>query len=189
MFNLRRLLGLVILISVIVLTGVIFRHLQQQRPEEILNLLPTDVDLALEELHYTQNEDGQQSWTLDATKAEYQRESSLASLEDVQLLLYQAKDFGSIHLQADRGQLLQSTQQVDLWGDVRLKTDRGDQLFTERLHYDDQASQLSSEEPFRFLSPEMELTGVGFQIEVEQGRMLVKKDVRVLLYPEGVEKK
>ena len=188
MFNLRRLLALLILICVVVLTTVIYRHLQQRSPEEILSMLPEDIDLALEDLHYTQNEDGQRSWTLDADKAEYQRDSSLAKLEVVKLLFYDAGQFGDLSLHANQGQLAQETSQVDVWGNVILTTGRGDQLFTERLHYDDQVRQLSTEDPIRFLSPQLELTGTGLQIDIDQGRMLVKKDVLMLLYPAKIEK-
>jgi len=188
MFNLRRLLALLILISVIALTTVIYRHLQQRSPEEILSMLPENIDLALEDLHYTQNEDGQRSWTLDADKAEYQGDSSLAKLEVVKLLFYDTGQFGDLMLQADQGQLVQETSQVDVRGNVILTTGRGDQLFTERLHYDDQVRQLSTEDPIRFLSSQLELTGTGLQIDIDQGRMLVKDNVWMLLYPAGVEK-
>ncbi|MDX2481421.1 MAG: LPS export ABC transporter periplasmic protein LptC [Desulfuromusa sp.] len=189
MFNFRRLLALLILISIVALATVIYRHLQQQSPEEILRMLPENIDLALENLHYTQNEDGQRRWTLDAATAEYQRDSSLAKLEEIKLLFYRAGQFGDINLQADHGQLAQDTRQVDVWGHVILKTERGEQLFTERLHYDDQLRQLSTEDPIRFLSSELELTGIGLQMDIDQGRMLVKDKVWMVLYPSKMEKK
>ncbi len=189
MLNLRRLLALLLLISVVALTTVIYRHLQQQNPEEILNMLPENVDLALENLHYTQNEEGQRRWTLDADKAEYQRDSSVAELEVVKLLFYAAGQFGDLTLQADQGQLTQETRRVDVWGNVVLTTGRGEQLFTERLHYDDKTRQLSTEEPIRFLSSQAELTGTGLQIDIDQGRMLVKKNVWMLLSPANSGKK
>ena len=183
MFNLRRLLAVLILVSVVTLTTVIYRHLQQQSPEEILSMLPEDIDLALEDLHYTQSEDGQRRWTLDADKAEYQGDSSLATLDVVKLLFYDTGQFGDLTLQANRGQLAQETSQVDVWGNVRVTTERGDQLFTERLHYDDKVRQLSTADPFRLLSSQLELTGIGLQLDIDQGRMLVKENVWMLLYP------
>ena len=189
MFNFRRLLAALILISSVILTTVIYRHLQHQSPKEILSMLPENIDLALADLHYTQNEDGQRRWTLDADTAEYERASSLAKLTVVKLLFYGAGEFGDINLQADRGQLAQETRQVDVWGNVIIATDRGEKLFTERLHYDDQIRQLSTEDPIRFLSPNLELTGTGLQIDIDQGRMLVKDKVRMLWYPAAEEKK
>ncbi len=188
MFNFRRLLAVLILLSSVVLTTVIYRHLQQKSPEEILSMLPENIDLAVSDLHYTQNEEGQRSWTLDADTAEYERDSGLAKLTVVKLLFYNAGEFGELTLQSDYGQLEQETRQVDVWGDVRIETEGGEQLFTERLHYDDQLRQLSTDEPIRLLSSDVDLTGVGLWVDIDQGRMIVKEKVRVILYPSGREK-
>lgn len=189
MFNFRRLLAFLILLSTIILTTVIYRHLQQQSPKEILSMLPENIDLAVSDLHYTQNEEGQRRWTLDADTAEYERDSGVAKLTTVKLLFYGAGNFGDINLTSDYGQLAQETRQVDVWGDVRLETEEGEKLFTERLHYDDQLRQLSTDESIRILSSAVELTGVGLWIDIDQGRMIVKDKVRVILYPSAREKK
>ena len=152
-------------------------------------MLPKDVDLALADLHYTQNEEGQRRWTLDADKAEYQRGSSLAKLDAVRLLFYSTKEYGNINLQSDKGQLIQETRQVDVWGNVILKTEQGEQLYTERLHYDDSNRRLSTDDPIRFLSSQLELTGTGLQIDIDLGRMLVKDKVWMKLYPKDSEKR
>ncbi|MBN1957501.1 MAG: LPS export ABC transporter periplasmic protein LptC [Desulfuromonadales bacterium] len=183
MLSLKRLLGVVIVLSVLVLGAVIWNHLNQQGPEEILNLLPNDVDLALEDLHYTQNEDGQRRWTLDADRAEYLRDSSRAKLDAVSLTYYQAGAFGDVTLRAAHGEFDQTTRQLDVWGDVVVVTERKDRLLTERLHYDDIQRQLSNSVPFRFISPRLELTGTGLQLDIDQGRLLVKTDVNALLVP------
>jgi len=189
MLNLRRILALLILVSIIALTVVIYRYVQQQDPKEILNVLPEDIDLALNDLHYTQNEEGQRRWTLDADKAEYQRGSSLAKLDAVKLLFYSTEEYGNINLRANQGELMQETRQVDVWGNVILKTERGEQLLTERLHYDDLNHQLTTDDPIKFLSSQLELTGTGLQIDIDLGRMRVKKNVWMKLYPTDSEKR
>ncbi len=188
MLNFRRLLAVLILLSSVVLTTVIYRHLQQQSPKEIFSMLPENIDLAVSGLHYTQNEEGQRRWTLDADTAEYERDSSLAKLTAVKLLFYGAGNFGDINLTSDYGQLAQETRQVDVWGNVRVETEEGEKLFTERLHYDDQLRQLSTEDPIRVLSADIELTGIGLWVDIDQGRMIVKDDVKMVLYPSGWEK-
>lgn len=188
MFNLKRLLLFAILVSVIVLSSVIWRHLDQQSPEEIIELLPDNIDLALENLHYTQNEEGRRRWTLDAERAEYLRDSNQAKLESVSLLYYQAGSFGDVTLKAHHGQFDQESRQLDVWGSVLVATEREEKLYTERLHYDDQQRRLSNKEPFRWVSPQLELTGTGLQIDIDQGRLLVKRDVWALLTPDQGKK-
>ena len=184
MFNLRRVLACLILAAVLILGIVIWRHLQQQSPLEVLEALPEQVDLSLQQLHYTQNEDGQRSWTLDAEKAEYQRDSGQASLNKVHLVLYQAGRFGEVTLTADHGALLQELQQVEVWGQVVVTTAEGQRLETERLRYDGNKKQLLNDEPVRAITARMELTGTGLKVDLESGRLLLKRDVRMLLLPE-----
>ena len=183
MFKFRHVLAVLILLSVIALGLVIWRHVQQQAPKELLSGLPEDIDLALADLHYTQNENGRRSWSLNAAKAEYQRDSSQVKLAVVDLVFYQAGQFGETELRANEGQLEQNSRQIDVWGDVELTTERGDQLFTDRLHYDDQLRRLSTDSPIRYLSSQLELTGIGLQLDIDRGRLLVKDRVRVELNP------
>ncbi len=183
MLSLRRWLALLIFISVIALAVVVRQAFQQQRPEEILAALPKQIDLSLEQLHYTQNENGQRSWTLDADKAEYQRDENQALLDKVRLQFYQTGEAGNIQLEAEHGTLHQETRQIEVWGRVVVKTARGEQLFTERLQYDDQRRQLTTDEPVRILAPQLELTGTGLQVDLDSGHLEVKDDVWMLLLP------
>lgn len=184
MFKLRRLLAALILIAVLVVGLVIWRHLQQQTPLQVLEALPKQVDLALDQLHYTQNEDGRRSWTLDAEKAEYQRDSGQAVLDVVRLTLYDAGKAGEVELTADHGLLEQENRQVEVWGKVVVTTANNERLYTERLHYDAQQRQLKTAERVKLVSPQMELTGTGMQIDVDRGYLLLEKDVWMLLLPE-----
>lgn len=188
MFNLRRLLAILILVAVLALGIVIWRHLQQQNPLEILKALPDQIDLSLKQLHYTQNEEGKRSWTLDADNAEYRRDDGLALLDAVRLTWYEAGEFGEVKLTADRGSLEQETQQVTVWGNVEVVTDRGDHLYTERLHYDGQQRLVTSAGLVRLISPRMELTGTGLRADVTLGQLRLEKDIRMLLLPQEGKK-
>ncbi len=189
MLNIRRILAVVILVSIVVLTVVISRHLQQKKPEELFAMLAENVDLALEDLHYTQNENGKRLWTLDADKAEYLRDSNLAKLEAVKLLFYDRGEFGDVHLTADQGEMEQDSRQVDLVGHVVVTTGRGDRLTSHSLHYDDQKRRITTDDPVEIISEQAKLTGTGLQIDIDLERMVVKQRVRVILYPAATEKK
>ena len=187
MVNFRRFLAVVILLSVAALAVVIYRHVEQQSPEELLTMLPENVDLSLDDLHYTQNEDGRRIWTLDADKAEYLRDTDLAKLESVKVLFYKQGEFGDIALIADRGELQQQTRQIYLRGNVVVTTGRGDRLLTDTLHYDDQNRRLTTEDPVEMISEQAKVTGIGLRIDVDKGRMVVKKNVHAFLYPATTE--
>ncbi len=183
MFKLRRMLAVLIIAAVTALVASLWWHLKQQSAVELLQALPDQVDLALEELHYTQNEDGRRRWTLDADKAEYLRDQSHAELENLSLVLFEAGQFKEVKLTAKHGTLEQADRQVEVWEQVVVTSERGEQLFTERLHYDGKQRVLRTKEPIRLVTPRMELTGVGLQADLVNDRILVEKDVWMLLIP------
>ena len=184
MFNLRRVLAILILLSVLVLGLFIWRHLQQQSPVEILEALPEQVDLALDKLHYTQNEEGRRSWTLDAEKAEYRRDNNQAVLDKVHLTLFDDGEFGEVTLSAEHGLLEQETRQVEIWGQVIVATARGERLLTERIYYDGREKLLKSDDAVRLVNSRMELKGTGLQVDLVRGTLRLEKDVWMLLLPE-----
>lgn len=187
MLNVRRVLALVILLAVVLLLLVVWRHIRQMPLQEILKALPQDIDLALDNLNYTETQDGRKRWTLVAERAEYLRSSNLVRLNPVQLTFYQAGAFGDLTLTAKHGELQEDTRQVDIWGDVVIIGEGGERLQTESLRYDDQRRLLTTAAPIHYQAPRMELTGVGLLVDLEKNTLLVEKAVRMLLLPEPKE--
>lgn len=184
MGKLSRLLGLLILLAVVVLTLMIGRQVSRQPEPEELEALPADVDLALQDLHYTQTEDGQQRWTLDAEQARYLKDSSLVHLQGVGMEFYRTGRFGDVQLVSREGRFNEETRQVEVWGNVVVTTGRGEQLFTERLRYNAAEQRLSTAEAVRMLAPGMDLRGIGMQVDLARGRLLLRKEVRMRIDPE-----
>jgi LPS export ABC transporter protein LptC len=187
MLNVRRVLALLTLLAVIMLGLVVWRHVQQAPVQEVLEALSPEIDLALDNLNYTETQDGRKRWTLVADRAEYLRGNNLVRLTPVQLTFYEAGAFGDLNLTADHGELQEDTRQVDIWGDVIIIGERGERLQTESLRYKDQQRQLSTAAPIHYQEPRMELTGVGLLVDLDKNIMLVEKDVRMLLWPEPKE--
>ncbi len=187
MLNVRRILALFILLVVILLGLVVWRHVQQMPAQEVLEALPSEIDLALDNLNYTETQDGRKRWTLAADRAEYLRASNLVRLTPVQLTFFEAGAFGDLSLTAEHGELQEDTRQVDIWGDVVIVGEGGERLQTESLRYQDQQRLLSTTAPIHYQAPRMELTGVGLLVDLEKNTMLVEKDVRMLLLPEPKE--
>lgn len=181
-------LALLILLAVTLLGLAVWRHIQQTPVKEVLEALPPEIDLALDNLNYTETQDGRKRWTLAADRAEYLRGSNLVRLAPVELTFYEAGAFGELKLTADQGELQEDTRQVDVWGDVVIIGEDGERLQTESLRYQDQQRLLSTVAPIHYQAPRMELTGVGLRVDLERNTMLVEKDVRMLLLPEPKER-
>lgn len=179
--SLRNLLALLILLSVAALIITLGLNLPGKDAEELLELLPKQVDLALEKIHYTQNEGGRRRWTLDADSATYQREAGLVSLQNVEMVFFETGRFSEVRMTATEGLFDQQQEQVDVWGEVEITTDQNEHFYTERLRYEQKSRQVISDERVRMISPQLELTGEGFQLDLQAGRMSILRDVHARL--------
>ena len=183
MLNVRRVLATAIVVAVILLSLAIWRHMQRLPVQEVLEALPQDIDLALDDLHYTETQDGIKRWTLSSDRAEYLRGSNLIQLTPVSLVFYDAGSFGDLILTADHGQLQEDTRQVDVHGNVIVTATDGEQLTTESLRYSEQNRELTTSAPIHLRTPRMELTGVGLRIDLENDILVVKENVKMVLQP------
>ena len=176
-----------ILVAVVLLSLAVWRHIQQLPVREILEALPQDIDLALDHLHYTETQDGKKRWTLSSDRAEYLRGSHLVRLTPVQLTFYEAGSFGDLTLTADHGELREDTRQVDVRGNVSVTATGGERLTTESLRYNEERRELTTTAAFHYQAPQIELTGVGLMISLEEDTLVVKENVRMLLQPTQIK--
>ncbi len=177
----------VILFAVVSLGLVVWRHIRQMPVQEVLESLPQGVDLALDNLNYTETQDGRKRWNLVSDRAEYLRSSNLVRLTPVQLDFYEAGTFGSLSLTAAHGEFQEDSRQVNVWGDVTVVGAQGERLQTESLRYDDLQRQLSTAAEIQYLTPRMKLTGVGLLVDLNKNTLVLEKNVRMLLFPEPKE--
>jgi len=181
--SLRNLLALLILLSVAALVIALGFNLPGKDAEELLELLPKQVDLALEKIHYTQNEGGQRRWTLDADSAAYQREAGLISLQNVEMVFFDIGRYSEVKMTAAEGVFDQQQEQVDVWGDVEITTDQNEHFYTDRLRYKQKTRQVVSDERVRMVSPQLQVAGEGLQLDLQAGRMSIMRDVHALFPP------
>lgn len=181
--NVKRLLAVLIVITVVALAVVIGRHVSEQSAPDIVEALPDNVDVALTDLHYSNNENGVQRWVLDADRAEYQRQKGVVSIGNIRLKFFESGPFSQVSLVADSGSFDQKNNEIELWGNVVVTTDRNDKLTIDRLHYREATRQLDSDSPLEYRSDQLVLTGKGLDLDLERGYLLIKEDVHTTLLP------
>jgi len=177
----RNLLALLIVMSVAALVITLVVNMSGDKPEELLDLLPKQVDLSLEKVHYTQTEGGRRRWTLDADSAAYQREAGLISLQNVEMVFFEAGRFAEVKMTAAEGLFHQQEERVEVWGDVEIATDQDQHFFTEHLRYEQGSELVISDQEVRMVSPQLELSGEGFRLELGSGNMSLQRDVHARL--------
>lgn len=181
--NIKRILAVSIVLVTLVLAVVIGRHVIKRSPVSVVETLADNVDVALTDLHYSHNENGERQWTLDADEAKYQRQEGLVSIRRVQLEFYKGASYEKIVLTAGHGTFNQTSNAIELWDHVVVTTDKGDHLTLERLLYQQVERQLTSEGPVAYRSSQLKLTGRGLLLDIKKGTLLVKHAVRATLLP------
>ncbi len=101
-------MGAAILVVLAILGGMLWlHHSSEELLPQVIEKLPENVDLGLDRVHYSQNENGRTSWVLDADRAAYQRAEDELALRGIELLFYNQGRFGDLRLKADSGILQQ----------------------------------------------------------------------------------
>ncbi len=178
----QTLLGAAILLVLLVLGGMLWvNHQGDDLLPQIIEKLPENVDLGLERVHYSQNENGRRSWVLDADRAAYQRKEDELSLTGVKLTFFNAGDFGELRLDADQGVLWQKQKRIRLQGNVRVRTSRNQTFETEWLRYDFSQRLLTTDALVHLQGRQLELSGTGMVLDLTRGTMQILHNVHARL--------
>jgi LPS export ABC transporter protein LptC len=176
--NVRNLLALVILLLAGTLTAVVVRNFRMESPEEMLEALPRNIDLSLKEISYTETRDGARRWTLVADSAAHSMGEGVTRIENIRITFYGPQGQDEITLTARRGVLHTETREVEVSGEVVVKSSRGYALYTEELAYREAERVIRSEAPVRLVSDQAEVTGTGLRLDVEKRTVELLTKVR-----------
>jgi len=180
----RNLLGFIILALIVTLAVTVFNNYRGAGPEEILETLPKDVDISLQKLDYTETRNGIRSWSLIADSAAYNVKTETTSIGNVSMTFYDEKGREEGELTAQNGEVHTDNKHVTVWGDVRVKNQRGYSLYTERLDYVETTRTISTDAPIRMVSEKMELTGRGLRFNVDNYSYYIPAGVKARLQGE-----
>ncbi len=183
----RRFLMAALLVLVTAITVVVIRNFRGAGPEEFLQEIPGQVDLALKEVRYTETRGGRREWTLVADQASYQREGEVTRIANIQLTFHAEKEGEDVRMTAREGEIRLGTHSVEVWGDVVVSTGKGSSLHTERARYRQSEGMVVADGPVRLISPGLEVTGKGMRLWVESRRMKLLSDVEARLQPQGLK--
>lgn len=177
----QRLVGVAILLVMVVLGVLLFsRSFDGDLLPELIEKLPENVDLGLDRVHYSQSENGIESWVLDADRAAYQRKEEELALTGVELTFFSTGRFGDVKMNAAGGILRQQQKLIDLQGDVRIVMATGEQFRSETLQYDYARRLVTTDDPISMRGRQLILTGKGMSLDLGRGTLKVRENVHAL---------
>ncbi len=174
-----------LLIFIVALLGavsfVVWRNFKFTTPEQLVEILPDNVDIALGNVDYTETRGDRRFWRLQADSVAHEAQRQEVQLENVRMTFYDRGEFGDIQLTARRGKWFSETGNIELIGDVVVKSGQDQALYCQQLFYDNKAELIASESPVRLVSKDMETKGRGLQVFLQQQRMVILGQVQTRL--------
>jgi LPS export ABC transporter protein LptC len=174
----RALIAVALLILILVAVPLVRNALspkKQQRPE---GLPPPGVDMRLDKVHYEQtDQNGRREWELFAQTAQYEKDNKKVALSSINVSFF-SKEGAVYKLSADHGELFTETQDVSLAGNVVAETADGYTIRTDSLKYVAHDRKVSTADPVSFSSAEMNMTGKGMVIDLEEEKLYILEEVK-----------
>ncbi|MDY6953499.1 MAG: LPS export ABC transporter periplasmic protein LptC [Thermodesulfobacteriota bacterium] len=151
-----------------------------QEPKTVVATLPKDQgeDMRLSQIHHVASRDGIKEWALDAESVQYQKTENRTVLKHLSATFF-LKDSRRIHLTSRDGILLTETKDLEVSGDVVVRSGPYE-LNADRLHYDHENRSISTDGPVVMKGRGIDLTGKGLVFSLHTERALIKHDVEAL---------
>lgn len=185
-FSARSLLALALVILTGALALTVSRNLQRLLPEDLLDVQVGSADLALQQIDYTETQDGVARWTLQADSAAHQVSEGVTRMENIRLTFLDPKG-GDVVLTARHGTVVFDSREVTLTDQVVVRHPRqGYTLNTERLQYHETGRLVETDAVVEMNSESgIHLTGRGMQLKVDDMTLRLLADVKARIAGKG----
>ncbi len=177
----RNVLGFFIVLMALSLAFTVLWNFRVGSPEEFLEALPKNVDLALKKIDYTETRDGVRRWTLIADSADYNVKAGTTVVQKVFMTFYDEKGQEAGTLTAKKGEMQSDNTKVTVSGDVVVVSSRGYSFYSDQLDYSDGARMLTTDSPIEIVSTRMKLTGTGLGLNVDTQAYRVLANVKATI--------
>ena len=149
-----------------------------KRPELLLEEAARRVDLSLKDIDYTQITDGRKEWTLKASQVEYVRDEDVFSLEDVSVLIYEARG-RQVKITGDKGLYNRREAWIRIEGRARISAEGGYRLAAPSLTLSLDSKEMTTHDPVVFTGPGFKVKGKGLKAELERWKAAFLDEVAV----------
>lgn len=170
-YSYRNLLAVVILLLSGVLTVSVVRNFRGSGPEEAIEALPKNVDLALKQINYTETREGVRKWSMVADTAAFSAGAGMTHVENIRMTFFEDDGREAATLTAREGGVETESGRVSLQGDVVVKSVRGYVIHSERLEYLKSDDLIRSDVPVRIEADWMSVSAQAMRLRV-QGQKL-----------------
>jgi LPS export ABC transporter protein LptC len=184
--NLKIILALIILASLGLVGGMVWRNLAPSQPGKVQREpVPESADLKLDRITYTETKEGKKEWELEAASALYFKEKGTVVLNKVKATFF-GKNQETYVLVGEKGVLNTVTKAIEVYEGVRIDTSEGYQVRTTSLKYRAESRELSTTDRIVMSGPQMRVEGVGLVLDLEKQRVRILDEVQTTLSNFGI---
>lgn len=134
-------------------------------------------DAVLEEIHFSETQNGSRKWDLFAETVEYDNRKGVARLAGVKMVFPADRKTGHVTVTAKKAEYSDKTRDVRLIDDVVARTDSGMTFSSARAFYDSARSLLTSDDQVQFRDGSMQVKGTGMEFPLDTRNLRLLRDV------------
>jgi len=175
MLKISIVVGLVV--ALLSLTAI-FIHSRRvlENPQRLIEALPDNANLSINDIHHTATRDGKTEWTLDADSARYVDAKKTVLLSNLAMTFF-LENQSKVELRADNGLLQTESKDVTVSGNV-VVNQNSTRLNTNRLLYHHDQRLLATDQPVEISADSFHLTADSMSLDLERNRAVFKGRVR-----------
>lgn len=178
-----------LLVIAFVLTAVLvfglWKGSRQKQVRMSSALAPSESEMTLSGIEFTEIEEGRKRWNLRASEAIYFQDEQRSELKDVHLVFF-LENGEEIQLQSHEGTLYAGTKDIELIGNVEAQVPRGYRLTTQRAFYRHSEKRIYSETALKVEGPNLQLTGNHWEYQIASQTAEIQGAVNVTLHLKGL---
>ena len=149
-------------------------------PQNLVKLSKNIPDLRLENVHYEKTRKGRTEWEIEAKVAHHYEGKDLLTLDIVKMMYYGSPG-RTVLIKGKQGRIRPSTKDVELLGDVLVKSSDGYQLRTNSLMYSSKTSLITTKDRVSIQGKTFHITGVGMVMNIKNDRLSILHDVKTTI--------
>lgn len=177
--------NLLLLLALILLGGLAAIVMQRYRPvaeiAELVQSLPSGVDVALQDIRYSHTEGGVERWRLVASRIERLSAEKVTSVRDLELIFFDDKGLEQGVLKARNGRVNADFSVIEVHDQVEIVGPGGYTLRTDHLTYRQQDRSIRTDAPVKLTTDKLVLEGVGMHLDLKTQSLRILDRVRATI--------
>jgi len=177
--------NLLLLLALILLGALAVIVMQRYRPAaeiaELVKTLPSGVDVALQDIHYSHTEGGVERWRLVAGRIERLSAENVTAVRDLELIFFDDKGIEQGLLKARNGQVNADFSVIEVHDQVEIVGPGGYTLRTDHLTYRQQDRSIRTDAPVKLTTDKLALEGVGMHLDLKTQSLRILDRVRATI--------